>query len=99
MREQSSATSIPPKAAAPPERFDRRLPPSRGALRRLLHSLAEFWREGVYLNERLLDCPWDREGPLRWRREVGGWRLIGADVPVGDVRDHDKSPLRHWGSR
>jgi hypothetical protein len=41
------------------------------------------WREAVYAQERLgaLQRPWDQEGPLRWQRIVGGYRLAGAHLP------------------
>ena len=47
-------------------------------------ALVQAWRDGVYVQERLLAAqrPWEREGPLRWRRELGGHRLDGAYLPA-----------------
>jgi hypothetical protein len=28
--------------------------------------------------------PWEQQGPLWWRREIGGTRLIGSRLPVMD---------------
>jgi hypothetical protein len=48
--------------------------------------LARGWHDAVYLHARLIELqrPWEREGALRWRREIGGTRLIGSRLPVVD---------------
>jgi hypothetical protein len=53
---------------------------------RLLAALARNWRDTLYLNERLVRAqrPWEQQGPLRWRRERGGWRMVGAYLPDGE---------------
>ena len=40
----------------------------------------------VYLHQRLVETerPWEHEGPLHWRREVGGWRVVGSYLPPQD---------------
>jgi hypothetical protein len=42
------------------------------------------WHESVYLHARLIDLqrPWEQQGPLRWREEIGGPRLIGSRLPA-----------------
>jgi hypothetical protein len=47
---------------------------------RMFAALARNWHDTVYLERRLLDAqrPWDQQGPLRWQRELGGWRVVGA---------------------
>ena len=55
-------------------------------VRRLIDSLVRGWHDSVYLHERLLEAqrPWDQEGPLHWRRELGGWRVVGSRLPPHD---------------
>ena len=48
----------------------------------LMTRLAAAWNEGVRVQELLLSGPWEREGELRWRRELGRWRLVGATPPA-----------------
>jgi hypothetical protein len=36
------------------------------------------WGETADAHERLLARPWEREGPLRWQRDAGGRKLVGA---------------------
>jgi hypothetical protein len=58
-----------------------------GTLRQLFAWLARGWRDTVYLHGRLMEWqrPWEQHGPLRWRRELGGTRLIGSQLPgMGD---------------
>ena len=46
--------------------------------------LRRGWQDARYLNERLvqLQTPWEDEGPLRWRRHLRGWRLVGSGLPA-----------------
>jgi len=48
---------------------------------RLATRLAQAWRAGVRVQELLLSGPWEGEGELRWRRELGRWRLVGSISP------------------
>jgi hypothetical protein len=52
-------------------------------VRRLIASLVRGWHDSVYLHQRLLEAqrPWEQEGPLHWRREPGGWRVVGTCLP------------------
>jgi hypothetical protein len=58
--------------------------------------LRRFHADQLFLQERLLERmrPWESEGPACWRRELGGWRLVGSTLPDEQVRlDRDpKSP-------
>ena len=49
-------------------------------------SLVRGWHDSVYLHQRLLEAqrPWEQEGPLHWRRELGGWRVVGSRLPSQD---------------
>lgn len=49
---------------------------------RIAAGLAAAWREGVRVQELMLSGPWEREGELRWRRELGAWRLVGSTPPL-----------------
>jgi hypothetical protein len=49
---------------------------------RLATRIATAWREGVRVQELLLSGPWEREGELHWRRELGRWRLVGSVPPL-----------------
>lgn len=49
---------------------------------RVARGLAGAWREGVRVQELMLSGPWEQEGELRWRREVGAWRLVGSTPPL-----------------
>jgi hypothetical protein len=40
------------------------------------------WRETTDAHERLLARPWEREGPLRWQRDAGGRKLVGAELAL-----------------
>ena len=55
-------------------------------VRRLIDSLVRGWHDSVYLHQRLLEAnrPWEQEGPLHWRRELGGWRIVGSRLPPQD---------------
>ncbi len=61
------------------------------ALKRRLTAVAgrllTTWRDVVHLQRCLLDHqrPWERQGPLRWKRELGGWRLLGAVAPEDET--------------
>jgi hypothetical protein len=48
--------------------------------------LARGWRDALYLQARMLELqrPWEQRGSLRWRREIGGTRLVGSHLPVTD---------------
>ena len=62
-------------------------------------------RDTVYLHERLLEAqrPWEQQATIRWRRQIGGWRLVGSYLPEDDdlrppagsapVRDDGTGPL------
>jgi hypothetical protein len=52
-------------------------------VRRLIDSLVRGWHDSLYLHRRLLETqhPWDNQGPLRWQREPGGWKLVGSRLP------------------
>lgn len=45
--------------------------------------LVSAWRQGVHIQERLLELsrPWETQGPLRWQRRSEGWRLMGEHLP------------------
>lgn len=65
----------------------------RTALVRVGTVLAKAWRDNVYAQQRWLELqsPWDHEGPLRWRRAPGGYRLVGAQLPSVVNRDRPDS--------
>ena len=75
MRAKDSATSAGPVAFGPGRAF-----------RVVVGWLVQGWHDAVYLHTRLIDLqrPWEQEGALRWRRQIGGTRLIGSRLPVGD---------------
>jgi hypothetical protein len=52
---------------------------------RAVAGLRRNWHDTLYLERRLLDSqrPWERDGPLRWQRELGGWRMVGSYLPDG----------------
>jgi hypothetical protein len=54
--------------------------------RRFLDWARRGWHDSVYLHARLIDLqrPWEQQGPLRWRPEIGGPRLIGSRLPLVD---------------
>jgi len=54
--------------------------------------IRKFRADQLFLQERLLENsrPWEREGPACWRRELGGWRLVGSALP--DEARHDRDP-------
>ena len=56
-----------------------------GLVRRALAGLRRNWHDTLYLEQRLLDGqrPWEHDGPLRWQRELGGWRMVGSYLPDG----------------
>jgi hypothetical protein len=58
--------------------------------------LRKFRADQLFLQERMLESmrPWESEGPAGWRREIGGWRLVGSELPdERAVVDRDpKSP-------
>jgi hypothetical protein len=58
------------------------------ACNRLRIRVRKFRADQLFLQERLLEKsrPWEREGPACWRRELGGWRLVGSALP-DDARD------------
>jgi hypothetical protein len=55
--------------------------------------LSRGWRDAVYLQERLmrLQRPWEFDGPLRWRRQNGGSRLVGSWLPVDETAQTTKT--------
>jgi hypothetical protein len=55
----------------------------------LRRRLRKFWADQLFLQERLLEQtrPWESEGPTRWKRELGGWRLVGLGVPDSETRN------------
>jgi hypothetical protein len=79
MREQNSAIENAAEA----------IPPAGVAgnvvetCRWLRTSLRKFRADQLFLQERLLESmrPWECEGPACWRRELGGWRLVGSNLP------------------
>jgi hypothetical protein len=56
-----------------------------GLLRRAAGWLVYAWRESVCAHQCLAEVqrPREQEGPLRWTRKLGGWRLAGAHLPDG----------------
>jgi hypothetical protein len=89
MREQNSA--IEPMGEA--------IPPGHAA-HGILHAchwlrarLLNFSAGQLFLHERLLENmrPWESEGAACWRRELGGWRLVGSTLPDTEAR-HDRDP-------
>ncbi|HEY5272603.1 MAG TPA: hypothetical protein VIJ34_05150 [Acidimicrobiales bacterium] len=64
--------------------------PRTDTLKSVLHagewlrtSFRRFWADQLFLQQRLLEKtrPWESEGPTCWKRELGGWRLVGSRVP------------------
>jgi hypothetical protein len=53
-------------------------------LSRALGALRRFKRDTLYLQERLLELPWDNEGPLQWQRGSDGPKLVGSHLPTDD---------------
>ncbi|MBO0767989.1 MAG: hypothetical protein J2O48_04805 [Solirubrobacterales bacterium] len=73
------------------------------AIGRAAIAITRFWREIVYLQECLLERPWEQEGELRWQRDLGGPRLVGrgieaqgvADPAAGDAQSKPAGQRRH----
>ena len=61
--------------------------------RRLRTGVRKFRADQLFLQERLLENlrPWEGEGSVCWRREFGGWRLVGSMLPAEEAR-HDPDP-------
>jgi hypothetical protein len=89
MREQNSAIASAEEAIP----LGGVAPSVLHACRWLRHHLRNFWADQHFLQERLLEKlrPWEGEGPACWRRELGGWRLVGSMLPDDEAR-HDRDP-------
>ena len=48
----------------------------------LVAAAGRIWVSSVGAHAALLDRPWEREGPLRWRRRDGAWQLDGLHLPA-----------------
>jgi hypothetical protein len=68
------------------------------AIARVAIAIKRFWDETTYAQEKLLERPWDHEGPLRWKRDLGGSRLIGSDSPI-IPEALDEQPIRRRARR
>jgi hypothetical protein len=64
------------------------------ATRRLLAVARDVWRETTYAHERMLARPWEQEGPLRWRRDAGGPKLLGTAIELNE-NEPDKLRAPH----
>jgi len=83
------ATSSPETVGG--SRLGSRLTGLRPALAAVPAGFVRTWLDVVHLQRCLLQYqrPWERQGPLRWKRELGGLRLVGAVLPQDG---HSASP-------
>jgi hypothetical protein len=55
------------------------------AFARIAVAVRKFWQDTVYLQECLLERPWEQEGELRWQRDFGGPKLIGRALDLSEL--------------